>query len=73
MKKSKVELKLESTMAELSKLKNAIISEGREPTDLEKTEIEKLRDRLRNLEEIKKDLLKPRNNINSTSAIYDSK
>ena len=58
MKKSRLELKLESLMAEINKIKNPIISAGRDPWPEETAEIEELRSHIRNLEEIKRDLLK---------------
>ena len=54
MKKPKIELKLESLVAEINKIKNLFISEGRDPTSEEEAEIRELRDHIRNLEEMKK-------------------
>ena len=58
MKKPKIEIQLESLVAEINRIKNVFISEGREATDAETAEIEELRNHIRNLEEIKRDLLK---------------
>ena len=54
MKKPKIELKLESLMAEINKIKNPIISEGRKPTSEEEAEIQELRDHIKNLEEMRR-------------------
>ncbi|GAG39363.1 unnamed protein product, partial [marine sediment metagenome] len=57
MKKTDMETKLESLVAEINKIKNAFISEGREATDAETAEIEELRNHIRNLEEIRESFL----------------
>lgn len=49
-----MELKLESLVVDINKIKNRFISEGRNPTNEEKAEILELRDHIRNLEEMKK-------------------
>ena len=58
MKKPRLELKLESLMAEINEIKNPIISAGREPWPEEEAEIQALREHIKNLEEIREDLLK---------------
>ena len=58
MKKVDMEAKLESLVAEINKIKNSVISAGRDPWPEETAEIEELRSHIRNLEEIKRDLLK---------------
>ena len=52
--KPKIEVKLQSFMAEINRIKNRVISEGRNPTDTETAEIEELRGYIKNLEEIKR-------------------
>lgn len=61
-KKPKIEAKLESFMADINKIKNRVISEGRKLTDQEEQEIQALRGYIKNLEEIKKVWLKPKKN-----------
>ena len=61
-KKPRIESKLETFMADINRIKNAIISEGRKLTDQEEQEIQTLREHIKNLEEIKKVWLKPKKN-----------
>ena len=56
--KPKIEVKLQSFMAEINRIKNAFIFEGRKPTPKEEQEIEELRGYIKNLEEIKRIELK---------------
>ena len=52
--KPRVEVKLQSFMADINRIKNRVISEGRNPTDTETAEIEELRGYIKNLEKIKR-------------------
>jgi len=54
VKKPKIDLKLESLMAEINRIKNPIISEGRELWPEEEAEIRELRSHIKNLEEMKR-------------------
>ena len=60
---AKIDTKLEGLMRELNKIKN----QNRE------SEIREIRSHIKNLEKIRDDLLKPRNDIYKTHTIYDSK